>query len=203
MADKIVVDIFRNKSAEDFTKALSSPDSRMDTGSGAAAVAAVAASFLLRAAQSAARSAEGNERIEYIVRNGEILRSYMVHLIDEDVKCRAPLNRALREGGEREIEACRQTAVAICNEITNMMGKCLELADELSDLCGSAELRWLGDCAQLALSAMKLSMSFAMNMANSCCDDTFRFVAGRENEMELAEFGPIADRIIKKAVSHL
>ena len=66
--------------------------------------------------------------MDYILRNGEILRSYMVHLIDEDVKSRGPLNRALKEGEPRAIEAARQPASAIPAEIVNMMGKLLPLA---------------------------------------------------------------------------
>ena len=43
MAETIKIEIYRQKNAEDFTAALADPDSRLETGSGAAATAAVAA----------------------------------------------------------------------------------------------------------------------------------------------------------------
>ena len=131
MAEGIKIEIFRMKNAEDFTRSLADPASRMETGSGSAMTAAVAAALLGRAAAMTAEQVQGNERVDYILRNAEILRGYMVHLIDEDVKSRGPLKRAMKEGGEREIEAARQPAIAIPGEIINMMGQMLELADEL------------------------------------------------------------------------
>ena len=72
--------------------------------------AAEAAAFLQRAASLLSAKEPGDERLEYLVRNCGILREYMVRLIDEDVKCRGPLRRALKEGDERTIEAARQPA---------------------------------------------------------------------------------------------
>ena len=113
MAEAIKIEIFKQKNADELTKALSEPDSRMETGGAAAVTAALAASLLERAAAITKKTAGENERVDYILRNAEILRGYMVHLIDEDVKSRHPLRRALKEGGEQEIEAARQPAVAI------------------------------------------------------------------------------------------
>ena len=42
MADKIVIEVFKEKTAEDFTKAISSPDCRANAGSAAAYAAAMA-----------------------------------------------------------------------------------------------------------------------------------------------------------------
>ena len=39
MADKLIIEIFREKNAEEFTKALAAPDSRLETGSAAAMTA--------------------------------------------------------------------------------------------------------------------------------------------------------------------
>ena len=45
----IKIDIFRKKTLEDFTAILSDPESRLECGSAAASVAAVAAALLARA----------------------------------------------------------------------------------------------------------------------------------------------------------
>ena len=47
MAESIQIEIFRKKDAEDFTKALADPESRAQTGSGAAMTAAVSAARLV------------------------------------------------------------------------------------------------------------------------------------------------------------
>ena len=131
MADKIVIEVFKEKTAEDFTTALSSPDCRANAGSAAAYTAAMA----------------------YIVRNCEILRGYMVHLIDEDVKSKRPFARAQKEGGPREIEATIQTASCIDAEIVNMMKPCLEFLEELCPLCPADDRHFIREAAELAISA--------------------------------------------------
>ena len=123
MAEKITIEIFRKKDAGDFTAALADPESRMQLGSGAAMTAAVSAAELERAVGLLSAGQERDERLDYLKRNCGILRDYMVRLIDEDVKCHGPLRRALKEGDARAIEASRQTAVAICEEIINMKSK--------------------------------------------------------------------------------
>ena len=129
MADKIVIEVFKEKKAEDFTAALSQPDCRANAGSAAAYSAAMACALAERAAKICEASNGENERLSYIVRNCEILRGYMVNLIDEDVKSKRPFSRALKEGGAREIEATIQTASCIDAEIVNMMKPCMEFLE--------------------------------------------------------------------------
>ena len=112
MAESIKIEIFRKKEAEDFSLALADPASRAQTGSGTAMTAAVASALLQRAARLTKEELSENERVEYIVRNSEILRKYMVNLIDEDVKARGPYRRAIKEGDPRKIEAASQSAGA-------------------------------------------------------------------------------------------
>ena len=153
MAEKILVEVYKKKTMEELSQALADPDSRLETGSGTAAAASIAAALMCRGAAAAAKTMKGNERLDYICRNGEILRNYMVHLIDEDVKCRGPLNRALKEGEPRAIEAARQPASAICAEIVNMMGKLLELTEELCALCPGEAAHYLAESTELAVAS--------------------------------------------------
>ena len=199
MAEGIKIEIFKQKNADELTKALSEPDSRMETGGAAAVTAALAASLLERAAAITKKTAGENDRVDYILRNAEILRGYMVHLIDEDVKSRHPLRRALKEGGEQEIEAARQPAVAIPAEIINMMGQMLELAKELCALCPRDAVHWLGECAELAMAAIRSARLYILDMSDKCSDETYRFVVRRENEITLSSCETCAEEIRKAA----
>ena len=221
MAEGIKIEIFKQKNADELTKALSDPDSRMETGGAAAVTAALAASLLERAAAITKKTAGENERVDYILRNAEILRGYMIHLIDEDVKSRHPLRRALREGGEQEIEAARQPAVAIPAEVINMMGQMLELAKELCALCPRDAVHWLGECAELAkelcalcprdvghflgecaelaMAAIRSARLYILDMSDKCSDETYRFVVRRENEITLSACEACAAEIRKAA----
>ncbi len=183
MAEKILVEVFKKKTAEELSQALADPDSRLETGSGSAITASLAAALMCRAAAITARKAEGNERLDYICRNGEILRSYMVHLIDEDVKSRGPLNRALKEGEPRAIEAARQPASAIPAEIVNMTGKLLELVRELCPLCPKEAAHYLEESTELALAAAASARDYILDMSSYCSDETYRFVTRRENQL--------------------
>ena len=48
---KLVIDIFRTKTADDFTKAIADPDGKLETGSAAADAAAIAASAARRSSR--------------------------------------------------------------------------------------------------------------------------------------------------------
>ena len=195
MAEKRLVEVFKKKTAEELSQALADPDSRLETGSGSAITASLAAALLCRAAAITARKQEGNESLDYILRNGEILRSYMVHLIDEDVKCRGPLNRALKEGEPRAIEAARQPASAICAEIVNMMGKLLELTEELCALCPGEAAHYLAESTELAVASASCARDFILDMASYCSDETYRFVTRRENELLMEQLESAAGAI--------
>ena len=85
MGEGLKIEIFRKKDADEFTLSLADSESRMETGSGAAMAAALSAAFLHRAAAFSKTVHPDIDRVEYLLRNTEIIRNYMVHLIDEDV----------------------------------------------------------------------------------------------------------------------
>ena len=200
MAEKPTIEIFRRKDAEDFTKALADADSRADVGSGTAMTAAVAAAYLHRAAALAAKAREGDERVDYILRNSEILRTYMVKLIDEDVKCRGPLRRAVSEGDPQRIEAAHQPAVAVAQEIIHMMVQCLDFLDELKDLAAEDGKTYIVASAELAMGSIRASVHYIVDMSLACSDETYRFVIHRENEIMLENCTPVYERILEKTV---
>ena len=195
----IKIDIFRKKTVEEFSSLLADPESRLDSGSAAASVAAVAASLLERAARqiSAEHADDKNEiQLDWYVRNAEILRSYMVNLIDEDVKCRGPLRRALKEGDDRKIEASRQAAVSICLEIVNMMGKCLEMSEGLLPFAASRSASYVVECAELAYGASLAAGNYILEMSSLSPDETYRYVMKRENELTMQQQKERLDHIL-------
>lgn len=198
MAEKIVIEIYKNKNPNELTKLIADPDGRLDTGSGAALEAAVAAAFLCRAAAISAKNNSG-ERVDYIMRNAEKIREYMVHLIDEDVKARAPMKKHIAENADaRTVEAARQVAVSITNEIVNMMGNCFDLIRELAEICPDEAKRFAAESAETALAAMKCAMSYSLYISAQSADETYRFVSRRENEITLTQYRAVYEEIISK-----
>lgn len=203
MADKIIIEVYKTKAPEEFTKLLGDKDSRIEVGSAAASSAASAAALLKRAAALSAEKLGDNERVDYILRNSETLRAYMVHLIDEDVKSRGPLRKAMKDGDARKIEASIQTACCIGAEIINMMAQCMELANELGAICPEDALPYVGESAELALGAVRACMIYVVSMGDKSADETYRYVTHRENEITLEHCMDIYNEItarIKSAV---
>ena len=198
MAEKIAIEIFRKKPPEELTTALSEPDSRTDVGSGTALTASVAAAFLHRAASIVSESEPDQERVEYIRRNADTLRMYMVHLIDEDVKSRGPLRRAVKENDSLAAEAARQPAVAICGEIVNMMTHCLDLLCELADHSSKEAERFILSSAELAMGAIRASMRYIVDMGTRSSDETYRYIIRRENEITLEQYSAVYAQILEK-----
>ncbi|MBR5095357.1 MAG: cyclodeaminase/cyclohydrolase family protein [Oscillospiraceae bacterium] len=198
MAESNKIEIFRKKDADEFTKALADPDSRAQTGSGSAMTAAVASALLERAACMSLQGAPEDERLQYIVRNAEILRNYMVNLIDEDVKARGPYRSAVKDGDERKIEAATQVAGAVCSEIVGMMAKGLELMEELADRCPQDARHIIAESADLAQAAIRACMRVCVFWGDLSIEDTRRYVIRRENELQWEEICPRYERIVKK-----
>ena len=198
MPDKLKIEILKNDTVDTRTSRISTPEARPEAGSAAAASASFASALLERAAKEIARnveSGEQSEKLDWYVRNAEILRDYMVRLIDEDVKCRGPLRRVLKEGDDRRIEAARQTATSICLEIVNMMGKALEMADELLAFADRNAKFHLVECADLAYGASLAAGRYILYLSGMSCDDTYRYVMRRENELTMTAQKEIYDRL--------
>ena len=201
MAEPIKINIYRNNSIDELTSHISNPDDRANTGSAAAASAALAAALLARAAAACSSTfpqptEEDKEKLNWYVRNTEILRSYMINLVDEDVKCHGPLRRALKEGEPQRIEASRQAAVSICLEIVNMMGICLEIAEGLIPFTDSVSRANVAACADLAYGASHAAGHYVLSLSEQSADDTYRYVMQRENELTMQQQSAIYQRLI-------
>ena len=101
---KFVIEIFRKKDSEELTAAMADPEGKLDVGSAAALCGAEACAMALRGARLSAKDRAGDERMDYLLRNIEKLRAYFVYLIDEDVKGRNIMKRAMKDGDPQKLE---------------------------------------------------------------------------------------------------
>lgn len=177
----IEIKIHSKETLDDFTKDFVNED-KLDTGSLNAMTAACAAALFCRAAARAPQS----ERQEYMVRNGEILRSYFIHMVDDDVKCRRDYVRLKKNGEEQiKIEAAMHPACTINEEIVSMCSQMLELGLELKEMLPEEERHVLREMAELAYGAVKSSIAWLLNLTSQTSDETYKYVVRRENELNL------------------
>lgn len=176
----ISIHLYKDDSLDVFTKSIFETD-KLETGSFNAMTSAMAASLLEKAA---ARIDESPEK-EYILRNSEILRSYFIHLVDDDIKARRGYNKELSEGDKLKTEAATHTAVAVNEEIISMCTQMLELGLKLKPLCKTEDIHYLKEMAHLAVGAVKSSIEWILNITSHCTDETYKFVVKRENELNL------------------
>ena len=198
MSEKIVIEIYKDKKVDELTKIIADPESKLDTGSGAALNFAVAASFLSRAAALTVKSGVSGEKIDYVVRNTEKLREYMVFLIDEDVRSKNPMRQALKHGVPEEIEAVRKPTVAISEELVNMTGQGLELALSLAEICSEDAKPYIEQFAYTVMAVAETSVSYILSVTQKAVDETYRYVSKRENEITMGEFRELYDRLMEK-----
>lgn len=198
MAEKFIIEMYRTKNPDDLTKLLADPASKLDTGSAAALNMAVAASLLSRAAALCVKEGRSGEELDYVVRNAETLRNYMVYLIDEDVKCKNPLRQAEKKGEEKNFEACRRPAVSICQEIVGMAGTGLELCLKLASFCSADSKIYVEQFVYTAMAAVKTAISYILCLSSKSSDETYRYVTKRENEMTLENYENLCKDILSR-----
>ena len=76
------------------------------------------------------------------------------------------------------------------------MGQCLELLKELKASAQGEALTFVKAAAELALSAIRASMHFCIDMSLECGDETYRYVTRRENELTLAQCLAVYEEIL-------
>lgn len=192
---KLVIELFRKKDAEAFTAALADPEGKMEIPSAAALCGAEACALALRAARIAAGEKAPDERTDYLLRNLDKLREYLVYLIDEDVKGRAIFLRAQKEGDAQKIDAARHPACAIGDEIICQMIHLIALMDEMACFHTRESAGYLSAALELALSAMRCAMDYVCEIASDSSDRTYAFVVRRENELRMEELAETLERI--------
>ena len=192
---KFIIEIYRKKEPEELTAILADPAGKLEIGSAAALCGAEACALALRAARMAAEGREKDESLDYLLRNLDKLRSYMVYLIDEDVKGRNILRRAVKEGDPRKIEAARGPAAAISDEVICQMINVVDLLTELQPYADQESVEYIGSALELALAAIYSARLFCVKLASESSDETYAFIVRRENELRLEGLRPKAEAL--------
>ncbi len=192
---KFIIEIFRKKEPEELTAALADPAGKLDLGSAAALCAADGCAMGLRAARIAEERLGSGERLDYVLRNLDKLRSYFVYLIDEDVKGRNIMKRAVKEGDPQKIEAAREPAAAISDEVICQSINVMELLDELASFAPAESAIYIGSAAELLMGAIESARLYVLCLASGSADETYAFVVRRENELRLEGLREPLERI--------
>ena len=179
----IEIKIYKKENIEEFTSDFLDCDSKLDTGSINAAAGALCATLFKRAADSLG----DGERNDYLKRNSEILRTYFIHLIDDDVKARKGYLKEIKGGNEDNIEASRHPACTINEEVISMLYQMLELIDESLLLVDKNYIHYLKESADIAIGTIRSAVNWLVDFTSYSIDDTYRYVVKRENEITLLE----------------
>ncbi len=122
--------LFSEKPVSACNKALSEKDAEYGIGSAAAEAAANATALALRAVNSSDLS---DPAIAKAASDLETLRTYFLRLIDEEIKCKEPLEKRLLEGASAaEIEGGYRTACVIIDEVLYSSVMMLEQLDKVA-----------------------------------------------------------------------
>ena len=134
--------------------------------------------------------------MDYLLRNIEKLRSYFVYLIDEDVKGRSIMKRAMKDGDPQKIDAARQPAAAISDEVICQMINLVDLIEEMIAFAPKESAVYLGSAVEFALSSIRSARLFVVQLANGSSDETYSFIVRRENEIRLEALRPKTEKIL-------
>lgn len=187
------IKIFKKFSLEDFFSEFNTANSKLDTGS----LNAINAASSVALFERAVLSLKDGEREEWLKRNALILKNYMIHLIDDDVKARAGLLKEIKTGNSLTIEAAIHPACTINEEIINMLHQMLELAYECSSIIDKEMMHYLKESAQLAIGTIKSCIIWLINITSQCTDDTYKYIVKRENEITLEECESLCRKILE------
>ena len=190
MAEKIdIADLkqtsFSDKNAKLFTEALADPESKLGLGSTAAYSAAVAAALMLRAVRCCAPDDPALKKAEADI---DKLRTYFVHLIDEENKAKLPLEKRVGKADvpENELEAAYRTACIIDDEILYSTITLIEVFAAVSDKlcsCMAAQCSAALFYAKTAMESVRLQLAvYASKMKDEVTAHTTR----REPEIAIA-----------------
>ena len=201
MAEKINIsdlkfESYTDKTLKVFSEMVADPENKLGLGSMAAEAAVNAAALALSAVK---KTASEDEAMKSAASDLETLRGYFVHLIDEENKAKAPLEKRLENNGpDEEIEAGVRTACSIVSEILYSTIKVVEILDSVSDkLCpctahtAAAALVF----AQSALDTARLQLAWRSTQLN---EEVYARTTRREPEIAIEGIQPTIDALLKK-----
>ncbi len=201
MAEKIniedlMLETYADKSLKAYSELVAKPDSLFGLGSAAAEAAANAAAMALKAVRLSGSDAPEAVHAE---KELETLRTYFLHLLDEENKAKKPLDKRLAaNAGDSEIEAAYRTACCIIDEVFYMSVRTVETLGSVADkICpcaahfASAAVHF-AKCAMDSVRIQKAVYSTKMN------EPVFARTTRREPEIAIESNAELFDGLIAK-----
>ena len=197
MAEKIniedlMLETYADKSVKAYNELIAKPDSLFGLGSAAAEAAASAAALALKAVRLSGSDAPEAAHAE---KELETLRTYFLHLLDEENKAKKPLDA---HAGDSEIEAAYRTACCIIDEVFYMSIRTVETLNSVADkICpcaahfASAAVHF-AKCAMDTVRIQKAVYSTKMN------EPVFARTTRREPEMAIENNAGLFNGLIAK-----
>ena len=179
----IKIKIYKDENISEFTNDYIAEDSQLDSGSINAYCASLASTLF----EKAVLTLGDDERSTWLKRNSDILRTYFIHLIDDDLKARRGYLKEVKNGNPENIEAAMHPACSINEEVINMLHQMLELILECCSLVDKNNLHYLKESADIAIGTIRSCTDWLVSFVSSSLDETYRFVVKRENEITLDE----------------
>lgn len=194
--EDLMLETYADKSVKAYNELIAKPDSLFGLGSAAAEAAASAAALALKAVRLSGSDAPEAAHAE---KELETLRTYFLHLLDEENKAKKPLDKRLSaHAGDSEIEAAYRTACCIIDEVFYMSIRTVETLNSVADkICpcaahfASAAVHF-AKCAMDTVRIQKAVYSTKMN------EPVFARTTRREPEMAIENNAELFNGLIAK-----
>lgn len=187
---------YADKSLKVFSQMAAEPDNKLGLGSIAAQEAGNAAALTLCAVKM---TKSEDEKVLAAAKNLETMREYFVHLMDEENKAKAPLEKRLANGGpEEEIEGGVRTACAIVSEILYSTISVVEILASVADKlcpCAAHNAAAAVIAAQCALDTARIQLAWRASQMN---EEIYARTTRREPEIAIEGIKPTMDALLQK-----
>lgn len=201
MAEKIDVTrlkavLFSEKPVSVCNKALSDKNAEYGLGSAAAEAAANATALALLAVNSSDLS---DPAVAKAAQDLETLRTYFLRLIDEEIKCKEPLEKRLSEGAAAaEIEGGYRTACVIIDEVLYSGVMMLEQLDRVSDKISAEGAAAAASAVYFVKTAMQSVKYLKAYYSTKMNEEVFARTTRREPEIAIEQNEAFLNGLIEK-----
>lgn len=190
-----------DKSLNEFSELVGSPEGKPEGGSVSALAAALSANLALLASSACA---EGSVPAETVAELPE-LQKYMLKQVDDYVRSRSPLRKRLAEGDKtpEEIESAARVACGIPNEVVYLMCRNLEMLDQIADVCPDEMVSNVLTATHLALAVIASMRGEIKFLSQYMMEFTFQYTVNREAEINVQEHQELVDGLLEKLQKRL
>lgn len=200
--EDLKVETYADKSVKAYSELIANTGDVFGLGSAAAEAGASAAALALRAVRL---SGSDSEKAAHAEKELETLRTYFLHMMDEENKAKKPLEKRIAAGetANEEIEAAYRTACCIIDEVFYMSIRIVENLNSVADeICpcaahfASAAIHF-AKCAMDTVRIQKAVYSGKMN------EPVFARTTRREPEIAIENNAELFSGLIAKFESIL